>query len=143
MSAKATITGTVRRYSFREAADGKKANSWMLVEWPSQNTNAQWPDRLAVKAFGAVAERADRVVREGAQITAECKIEPKSDTSAKGDKIYTAEFVMQSFRVEDDQTEPHKPVARAGAAKPAAQIKATAEGEYYDPTADPDSDIPF
>ena len=141
MSAKATISGVVSKYSFREAANGKKANLWMLVEWPSTIPNAEWPDRLAVKAFGAVAERADRLVRDGVQITAECKIEPKSDTNRSGDKIYTADFIMQSFSVEEDQSEPGKPVTAKAKAKPAADPPLS--DEYYDPIADPDGDIPF
>lgn len=137
MTAKATISGVVSKYSFREAANGKKANLWMLVEWPSSNPNAQWPDRLSIKAFGAVAERADRVVRDGVQITAECKIEPKSDTNKEGSKIYTADFIMQSFSVGEDQSEPEKPIPTKAKAKPPAPA------EYYDPTVDPDGDIPF
>ena len=143
MSAKATITGVVSRYNFREAENGKKANLWMLVEWPSQNQNAQWPDRLAIKAFGAVAERANRLVGEGTQITAECKIEPKSATDANGAKIYCADYIMQSFRVGDDQSEPKRPAPKAQAAKANPPPPVPAEGEYYDPIADPDGDIPF
>ena len=145
MSAKATINGVVSKYSFREAENGKKANLWMLVEWPSQNQNAQWPDRLAIKAFGTVAERANRLVREGVQITAECKIEPKSATDANGEKIYYADYIMQSFRVGEDQREPEKPRARGSAPKPMPPPPepTPAEGEYYDPTGDPADDIPF
>ena len=145
MSAKATIAGVVSRYNFHEAENGKKANLWMLVEWPSQNQNAQWPDRLAIKAFGAVAERANRLVGEGTQITAECKIEPKSATDANGAKIYYADYIMQSFTVGDDQSEPKRAAPKAQAAKPPPSPvpPPPAEGEYYDPTADPDGDIPF
>ena len=139
MSATATISGVVSKYSFREAANGKKANLWMLVEWPSSNPNAQWPDRLAVKAFGAVAERADRVVRQGVQITAECKIEPKSDTNQRGDKIYTTEFILQSFRTDEDQSEAQTSASGKGKAAP----QGAGAGGYYDPIADPDGDIPF